>query len=101
MRKSQAVLLLEANAEIETLKNTVAQRDTRIAELDKKLESEKTSYSNKVKERNEIAAELEQVHLLIDALPVAVAREVEGKNSWDNKNLNVLTRLAVFMASKI
>jgi hypothetical protein len=84
--------------EIIRLLNIEAVNKETIARLEKDLKQQ-VSYTDLY--RNNDAAkqsEIEQVHLLMDALPQKPPRElVTGTNSWDNKQLTLMTRLTILL----
>lgn len=82
-----------ANAEIESLRK-------KIESLESTLKNEcahKNSYFN---DKQKAEAEIEQVHALLDALPGSGPRKTEGENSWDQKTLATMTRLAAYLANR-
>ncbi len=94
MRKPLSVLILEAQSLNIELEN-------KIETLEKRLATSDAAYKHTRGEKTELEAELEQLHLLLDALPNTPSRQSEGENSWDKKKLSAMARLAGFLASKL
>jgi hypothetical protein len=72
----------------------------KVVELEKKLkyaEDAKTLYSKK---QDEAEGQIEQVHALLDVLPGAAGRKTEHEESYYRKDINVMTRLASYLASR-
>jgi hypothetical protein len=72
----------------------------RIAELEKKLAAETSSKDGWYKRHEDAKAELEQVHVLLDVLPGAAGRKTTTDESWNAREINAMTRLASYLASR-
>ena len=87
--------LLDRESEVLRLKSEHA---AEIEKLKKEAEQQKNyaeMYRNSsVKAENE----LDSAHSLLDGLPQAPAREIEGKESYNRKEIQLTTRLASWIA---
>ena len=72
----------------------------KIAELEKKLESETSAKDTWYKMKNEADAMLEQIHQVLDAMPNAIARKSDAEESWNRVERSPVTRLAAWLASR-
>lgn len=73
----------------------------RIAELEKAVAKEaaqKDMWYKKHLEENEV---IEQLHTLLDVLPGAPGRVVQGEESWQKTTLTPTTRIAGWLASQL
>lgn len=70
------------------------------AKLVKDLANEKSTKDTWYKRSEDYKTEIEQIHALLDALPGAAARKTTGENSWDQKDLTAMTRLAAYLANR-
>jgi len=52
------------------------------------------------KDNHEKHKEIEQVHILLDALPPCVPREKENSDGYGKTTLNLMTRLASYLAQR-
>lgn len=73
---------------------------TQIEKLEKDLKAANDAKALYDKRNDEARGEIEQVHILLDALPNAVARKTEHEDSWQRKDLNLMTRLAAWLATR-
>lgn len=100
-KKTTLAKLRDAQAHIKTLTTQLEDAqiaaDLKVSELEKKLASEKASYSNLMLTKQEMESELKQINALIDVLPGSVARETDECNTWDRTRRNVLTRLTAWL----
>ena len=71
-----------------------------VADLKTKLKSAQDSFKYASEQRAEMQAEVDQLHLLLDALPGAAPRKSQAENSWDSKDHKAMTRLAAYLASR-
>ena len=71
----------------------------RIEELEKKLKVETSAKDSFYKMQVEKGEALEQVHALLDVLPGAVGRKSQTEQSWNRKDLTLMTRLASYFAN--
>ena len=101
-KPSIAVQLLTAQQLVEQLQNKVLDLEAQIAELKKKAETDKTALAARYDDKQKFAAELEQVHQLLDAVPGAPARKSgdETTASWDRVDRTLMTRLAAWLATR-
>lgn len=102
MRKRKPALstqLKAAKQEIEDIKNTVADRDNSILDLEKKLKTANEAKDSWYKNTNDLKAEIEQIHQILDAVPNSVLRKDEGAECYAPER-TIGTRLAAWMASR-
>jgi chromosome segregation ATPase len=84
-------------AEMQALRERAIDAVAKLAEAEKALASSKSTMDWINKQHNELKAELEQLHIFLDALPGAAPREGE-RVDYNTPKLSAMTRLAVFMA---
>jgi hypothetical protein len=72
--------------------------NTEIENLKKQLESQKSTCEMYRNSSNKAEQELDSAHALLDGLPQAPARETEGKESYNRKEVALTTRLASWIA---
>lgn len=82
-----------ASTQIKTLQ-------AQVTELEKKLKSATDQSDMYYKKSNGLAEEIEQVHALLDVLPGAAGRKTEAEESYYRKDINVMTRLASYLAAR-
>lgn len=92
-------LLVEKNKSVELATEIVALK-AKIAELEKKVESDKATKASYLEDKKKAEAEIEQVHQMLDCFPHPIARKSEGENSWDVVTRPAMTRLAAWLASR-
>lgn len=68
--------------------------------IKKELDTAKQHKEMYSKRADDHAAEIEQIHALLDVLPGAAARKTEADHSWDQKNITAMTRLAAYLANR-
>lgn len=71
-----------------------------VAELEKKLKSAEDMKIHYSKQATEAESQIEQVHALLDVLPGAAGRKTEHEESYYRKDINVMTRLASYLAAR-
>jgi predicted nucleic acid-binding Zn-ribbon protein len=74
--------------------------NAKIAELEKKVQSEANTKEYYSKLHAESQAMLEQVHQVLDAMPNAIARKSDAEESWNRVERSPVTRLAAWLASR-
>lgn len=99
-------------ADVAALKSIVQEQSVKIAELEKSLkdrtqslEYSQSNYNTQAREKDAALAQIEEVHILVDACAGALPRfaVIPAKNSWgeDQKRENsIMLRLASFMGAK-
>lgn len=91
--------LKEVLARISELEAKLADRDAEIVKLSKNLDNEKAAKDRWFAARQEADAEIEQVHILLDSMPNAIARHIEGE--YGAKTIiKPMTRLAAWLATR-
>lgn len=78
------------------LKNALA----KIVELEKKLKETEDSKQSWYKSATESAATIEQLHLVLDAVPNSIPRQSTHEESWRRTDLSPATRMAAWLASR-
>lgn len=71
-----------------------------VADLEKKLKQETESKDRYSKAQDVAEAQIEQIHALLDVLPGAAGRKTENEESYYRKDINVMTRLASYLAAR-
>lgn len=72
---------------------------TQVSDLEKRLKLSEQAKDSFSKRLDEHAAEVEQVHALLDVLAGAPARTNESSPHWD-KSVKAMTRLAGYLATR-
>lgn len=87
---------------INKLSNEKAELQKQVADLTQKLKYAEDRVKSANESSAELRIELEQLHLLLDALPGAAPRlsESDSGNSWDRKEHKAMTRLAAYLAAR-
>lgn len=102
MSKAEREQLEKANATAESLRSELSATRTKAQaesdDLKKRLESVNSSLEYSRSSANKLEQELESAHSLLDGLPNAPARETEGKESYQRKEIALTTRLASWIA---
>lgn len=73
---------------------------TQVADLEKKLKQSEEMKLHYSKKSEESEAQIEQVHALLDVLPGAAGRKTEHEESYYRKDINIMTRLASYLAAR-
>ena len=74
--------------------------NAKIAELDKKLASEISTKNYLSDQNSKAAAEIEQVHQILDSLANPPPRRSKHEESWRQVELSLTARLASWLASR-
>lgn len=69
-----------------------------VTKLEAELKRETQAKDSFYKLKQDAEAEIEQVHALLDVLPGSAARKTDGVNSWEQKEITAMTRLASYLA---
>ena len=83
--------LKNANARIKEL-------EAQVEKLSKEAASNKSTSDTWYRQHNEKESELEQLHSLLDALPNCLPRKSQNEESWRQKDMAAMTRLASWLA---
>lgn len=92
-KPATSTLLKAAQAEIVDLK-------AQIEKLTKERDNEKNGQKTFYEKSSRLEAEIEQVNMLLDVLPGAAPRTSEDEERWRQKNYNLMTRLAAYLAAR-
>jgi hypothetical protein len=87
--------LLESQAELLKVKNLTS---SEIEKLKKEVEQQKSYVEMYRNQSTKAENELESAHSLLDGLPQAPAREIDAKESYNRKEIQLTTRLASWIA---
>lgn len=101
-KNSITQLLNEERYLTQNLREEVVKLSSKITELEEKLKNTSRSRDDYLSERRKLQEELSEISLFLDALPNAPIKSFKSTNSWggtEEKELNILTRLAVWAAS--
>jgi len=87
--------LLDSQAELLKVKNLTS---AEIEKLKKEVEQQKSYVEMYRNQSTKAENELESAHSLLDGLPQAPAREIDAKESYNRKEIQLTTRLASWIA---
>lgn len=103
--KDRKIVVLEA--EIERLQRAAdeqgrraATAENKLAEAEKKLESGATTLKYATDGRDEAKHKLAQIDGFLDALPNPPARQVEDANGYGKTNVDTVSRLMTYIATR-
>ena len=86
--------------QIASMQETAVLRDAEIAKLATELKSAKASSDSWYKKMDEAKAEVDQVHLLLDAMSNPPARKGPANDYGQAVAFNLMTRLAAWLATR-
>jgi hypothetical protein len=91
-----------AMLEIEEKNNLIELMRNDFADLEKKLESEKSSRESHYNNLNDRNKEIEQLHCILDNVPNPIPRKTgtEEMPSWDRTELTIATRFGAWLGSR-
>lgn len=72
----------------------------KLAELEKKLKDTEASKQSWYQSATESAGVIEQLHLVLDAVPNSIPRKSNHEESWRQTDLSPATRMAAWLASR-
>ncbi len=101
MLKAEAILVAEAHAKlVGELSETIASANAALANKAAQIEALTNQQSEHISSIAALKDEIEQVHSLCDLLPGTAGRKTTPEESWNAKDIKLMTRLATYLASR-
>ena len=79
---------------------TIEAQKNELSDWEKKLKSMTETKDMYYKQHRDAIAEIEQIHLILDAFPNSPQRKTDGENSWDKTELTLSTRFAAWLGTR-